>query len=130
MQNTTQQTSQKASQKLTSKEEEIMNLFWEKGALYVRQIVDLYAEPKPHFNTISTMVRILESRGFLAHHKFSGTHQYYAVVSADEFRSGKLSKVVTKYFDNSYLGVVSALVRDEKIPLEELKRLIHEIENQ
>jgi predicted transcriptional regulator len=114
--------------KLTKKEEEIMTLFWERGALFVREIVENCPEPRPHFNTISTMVRTLEERGFLSHKKFGGTFQYYPVVSAVEFRDGKLSSVVAKYFDNSYLGVVSSLVNEHKIPLEELKRLIEEIE--
>lgn len=114
--------------KLTAKEEEIMSCFWERGPLFVREIVDQYPEPKPHFNTISTMVRALEERGFLSHEKYGSTFQYYPVVSAEEFRKGKLSGVVSKYFDNSYLGVVSSLVKEEKIPVEELKRLIEEIE--
>ncbi len=105
-----------------------MSMFWERGPLFVREIVELYPEPRPHFNTVSTMVRALEERGFLRHKKFGGTHQYSAAVSADEFREGKLTGVVSKYFKGSYLGVVSALVREEKIPLDELKRLIEEIE--
>ncbi len=116
--------------KLTAKEEEIMSLFWDIGALFVREIVEWYPEPRPHFNTISTMVRALEERGFLSHKKFGGTFQYYPTMSAEEFRGGKLSNVVAKYFDNSYLGVVSALVREEKVLLEELKELIAEIERQ
>ncbi len=116
--------------KLTAKEEEIMTRFWNDGALFVKEIVEAYPEPRPHFNTISTIVRMLEERGFLSHRKFGGTFQYYAVVSAEEFRNGKLSGIVNQYFDNSYLGVVSSLVREEKIPLDELKRLIAEIEAQ
>ena len=114
--------------KLTPKEEEIMTMVWERGPMFVREMVELYPEPRPHFNTVSTMVRALEERGFLRHKKFGGTHQYSAAVSAGEFREGKLTGVVSKYFDGSYLGVVSALVRDEKIPVDELKRLIEEIE--
>jgi len=114
--------------KLTTKEEEIMSFFWEKGPSFVREIVEQYSDPKPHFNTISTMVRTLEERGFLSHTKFGSTYQYYPVVSAEDFRKGKLSGLVSKYFDNSYLGVVSTLVKEDKIPVEELKRLIEEIE--
>jgi predicted transcriptional regulator len=115
--------------KLTPKEEEIMAMFWERGELFVRQIVESYPEPRPHFNTISTMVRALEERGLLGHTKFGGTFQYFPRVSAEEFAEGKLSGVVDKYFGRSYLGVVSSMVREEKIPLDELKRLIAEIEN-
>jgi predicted transcriptional regulator len=115
--------------KLTPKEEEIMAMFWEHGELFVRQIVESYPEPRPHFNTLSTMVRALEERGLLGHTKFGGTFQYFPRVSAAEFAEGKLSGVVDKYFGHSYLGVVSSMVREEKIPLDELKRLIEEIEN-
>lgn len=90
--------------------------------------MESYPEPRPHFNTISTIVRTLEERGFLSHKKFGGTFQYHPVVSGGEFRRGKLSNVVAKYFGNSYIGVVSSLVNERKIPLEELKRLIEEIE--
>jgi predicted transcriptional regulator len=116
--------------KLTAKEEEIMTIFWERGPLFVREIVESYPEPRPHFNTISTMVRALEERGMVAHKKFGSTYQYFPAVSADEFRGGKLSNVVTKYFAGSYQGVVSALVHEEKISAEELKRIIEEIERQ
>jgi predicted transcriptional regulator len=114
--------------KLTAKEEEIMTMFWERGPMFVREIVENYPAPRPHFNTVSTMVRALEERGMVAHKRFGGTFQYHAAVSAGQFRQGKLSGLVDKYFGRSYLGVVSALVRDEKIPLDELKRLIAEIE--
>ena len=106
-----------------------MNLFWERGALFVREIVELYPEPRPHFNTVSTMVRALEERGLVSHKKFGGTFQYYPAVSATQFGEGKLSGLVDKYFGRSYLGVVSTMVREEKIPLDELKRLIEEIES-
>lgn len=114
--------------KLTTKEEQVMSCFWERGALFVREIVELHPDPKPHFNTVSTVVRSLEERGFLSHTAFGATYQYYPIVSADQFRNSKLSGLVHKYFDNSYLGVVSSLIREEKIPVEELKRLIEEIE--
>ena len=62
--------------KLTKKEEELMQIFWERGPMFVKDIVPLYDEPKPHFNTISTMVRTLESKGFLDHEAFGNTYRY------------------------------------------------------
>lgn len=114
--------------KLTAKEDEIMTLFWEKGAMHVKELIELYPDPKPHFNTISTMVRALEAKGFLAHNKFGYTYQYYPIVTPGEFGEGKLSGVINKYFENSYLDVVSAFVKKDKIQLEELKMLVEEIE--
>ena len=113
---------------LTAKEEEIMGLFWEKGPLFVKEMLAFYDDPKPHFNTLSTVVRGLEEKGFVAHKTFGNTYQYYATVTRDDYRRGTLRGVVSKYFDNSYLGVVSTLVQDEDISLDELKQLIKQVE--
>lgn len=115
-------------EKLTRKEEEIMRKFWSDGPLFVRELQQLYPEPKPHFNTLSTMVRTLESKGYLDHRAYGNTYRYYPVISEDEFRSGTLRGVISRYFHDSYLGAVSALVEEEKISLEELKELIDRIE--
>ena len=114
---------------LSAREEEIMGYFWEKGPLFVKEIVGLYDEPRPHFNTLSTFVRALEEKGYLSHRTFGNTYQYYAVVSRDEFKKKTLKSVISKYFNNSYLGVVSSLVKEEEISLSELKELIREVEN-
>ena len=114
---------------LSAREEEIMGFFWEKGPLFVKEIVGLYEEPRPHFNTLSTFVRALEEKGYLSHRTFGNTYQYYAVVSRDEFKKKTLKSVICRYFNNSYLGVVSSLVKEEEISLSELKELIREVEN-
>ncbi len=117
-------------QKLTVKEEELMCFFWEKGALFVKDILDFYNEPKPHFNTLSTIVRGLEEKGFLSHKAYGNTHQYYAIISHDEYSRGTLTNVISKYFGNSYLHAVSALVKSENITIDELRQLINEVEKQ
>ena len=113
---------------LTVKEEELMGYFWEKGPLFVKEMLAFYEEPKPHFNTLSTIVRGLEDKGFLAHDTFGNTYQYYPVVSEEDFRKGTLRNVISKYFNNSYLSAVSSLVKEEDISLDDLKRLINEVE--
>ena len=113
---------------LTAKEEEIMGYFWEKGPLFVKEILAFYDEPKPHFNTLSTIVRGLEEKGYVAHKAYGNTYQYYAVVSREEFSRRTLRGVIGKYFNNSYLSAVSSLVQEEDISLDELKRLIKEVE--
>lgn len=115
--------------RLTAKEEEIMGFFWEKGPLFVKELLALYAEPKPHFNTLSTIVRGLEEKGYLSHRAFGNTYQYYAVVSRADFSTRTLKQVISKYFQNSYLSVVSSLVKEEEISVDELKELIKEVEN-
>lgn len=87
---------------LTAKEEEIMGFFWEKGPMFVKQLVELYEEPRPHFNTLSTIVRGLEEKGYLSHTAFGNTYQYHAIVSEEEFRRKTLRGVISKYFNNSF----------------------------
>jgi len=82
----------------------------------------------PHFNTLSTIVRGLEEKGFLDHKSYGNTYQYYPVISQEDYKNGALSNVVSKYFKNSYLGVVSSLIEEERISVEELKKLIEKVE--
>ena len=113
---------------LSAREEEIMGFFWEKGPLFVKEIVEFYDEPRPHFNTLSTFVRGLEEKGYVAHRAFGNSYQYYALVSREDFKKKTLKGVISKYFNNSYLGVVSSLVKEEESSVEELKELIREVE--
>lgn len=114
--------------RLTAKEEEIMGYFWEKGPLFVKQLQEYYGDPKPHFNTLSTIVRGLEDKGFLSHNTFGNTYQYYAAVTEEEYSNGTLKNVIAKYFNNSYLGVVSSLIKEEEISVDELRQLLDEVE--
>jgi predicted transcriptional regulator len=111
---------------LTNREEEIMELFWQKGPSYVKEIVDELPEPKPHYNTISTIVRGLEEKGFVGHEQFGNTHRYAAIITREEFSRYTLKSMVGKYFNKSYASVVSMFVEEEKISLEEIKELINQ----
>lgn len=107
-----------------------MHCFWAHGPLFVRELVEMAPEPKPHFNTLSTMVRTLETKGYLSHKSFGSTYQYYPVVSEAEFSRRTLGNVISRYFENSYMGAVSALVEEEKISVDDLRELLDRIENQ
>lgn len=72
-------------EKITAKEERLWDFSGRMGPLFVKEILAFYDEPKPHFNTLSTIVRGLEEKGFLAHHTYGNTYQYYAVVSESDF---------------------------------------------
>lgn len=113
---------------LTVKEEEMMRYFWDNGALFVKQIVEMHPDPKPHFNTISTYVRSLEEKGLLSHESFGNTYRYFAIVSEEEYSNRTLKGVVKKYFNNSYLSVVSSLIKDENISVNEIRNLLDEVE--
>ena len=110
---------------LTNKEEEIMNHYWNRGDMQIRELQSCYDDPKPHVNTLSTLVRILEEKGFLSHRALSARcFQYFATVSRDEYSRGSLKNVISKFFGNSYLDAVSSLVKEEDLTVDDLKKLI------
>lgn len=106
-----------------------MDLYWQHGPMFVRELQEHYEEPRPHFNTLSTMVRILERNGFLDHRQFGNSFQYYPLVTEKEYGRSSIAGVIKNYFNDSYLSAVSNFVKEEKISVEELKELIKEIEN-
>ena len=120
---------QKKMEKLTPKEEEIMRWFWSKGPLFVKELQELYPEPRPHFNTLSTLVRLLEQKGYVTHKAYGKTYQYYACVAEDEFRKSTLKDVVRKYFADSYLQAVSTLVQDNALSDAEIEELTALVKN-
>lgn len=105
-----------------------MDLYWENGPMFVRELLENYAEPKPHFNTLSTMVRILEKNGFLDHKQYGNTYQYFPIISEKDYGRKSIAGEIKNYFNGSYMSVVSAFVKDDKISVEELKTLIEKIE--
>lgn len=113
---------------LTDKEEELMRLLWEHGPMFVSNLLELYPEPKPHFNTVSTVIRRLEAKGFVAHNERSGSFQYYPVAKMETFRSRSLGRIIKSYFKGSYYGAVSTLVAEEKITADELRELLDLVE--
>ena len=117
-------------EKLTKKEEEIMNLFWDNGAMFVKDILDIVPEPKPHFNTISTMVRALEAKGYVSHKAYGNTYQYFATVQRNDFGRKTLKNIIKEYFGNSYKNAVSALVDDGELSSDEIKELLQQVKNQ
>ena len=120
---------EKIMKRLTAKEEEIMQMFWEHGPMFVRELLAFYEEPKPHYNTVSTLVRGLEDKGFVKYRAYGNTYQYYAVVSDKEYKRSALNDVVAQYYNNSYTNVVSAFIEEEGMSVDELKALIAEIES-
>ena len=114
--------------RLTTKEKEIMDLYWKHGPMFVKELLGFYDGPRPHFNTLSTTVRILEKKGFLDHKQFGTSYQYFPTISEQEYGRSSLTGIIKNYFDDSYLSAVSSFVKEEKISVEELKELIKQIE--
>ena len=116
---------------LTKAEIAVMNILWgHEKALSVYEIIAEYPDPKPAYSTVSTFLKILEAKGYVAHEAFGNTHRYYAAVSESEHGKRTLGNVVNRYFGSSYVNAVSSLVQEEKISLDELKSLIELVEKQ
>lgn len=115
-------------QVLTEKEAVIMQLLWDNGPLFVRELLKFYEEPKPHFNTVATTVRILEGKGYVAHEVIGGSHRFFPIARREDFRHRTLSDVIRDYFGNSYKSAVSMLVKEEKLSVDDLKELIDMVE--
>ena len=107
-----------------------MEIFWQKGAMTVNELRKLLPNPNLHQNTVSTQVRMLESNGFLAHEKEGMGYRYHAAVSQDEYSNNAIGRIVMHCFESSYIDAVSALVKDDKITVDELKALIKRIEKE
>lgn len=114
---------------LTNREEEIMGFFWEKGPMFIKELVELFSKPRPHYNTVSTIVRGLEEKGFLDHEQFGNTYRYFSIISREEFSKSSIKNIVSKYFNASYSSVVSMFVEEQKISTEEIQELIRQAES-
>ena len=115
-------------QKLTAKEEEIMHVLWDLKMAFVKDVLAKLPNPKPHYNTVSTVIRKMEDKGFVAHEDFGNTFRYFPIISKEQYRNSFFSHAVNSYFQNSYKNVVSFFAQEEKISAEELREIIKLIE--
>ena len=115
-------------EKLTNKEEEIMRTLWELRKAFVKEVVAELPDPKPHYNTVSTIIRNLEEKGFIGHEAFGKTHRYHPLISKEAYRKKFMQKTISNYFEDSYKNVVSFFAREEKISADELREIIDLIE--
>lgn len=115
--------------KLSSKEKEIMRLLWSHGPLFIRDMLDFYEEPKPHYNTISTFVKQLIEKGFIDYKSYGNSYQYRARISEEDYTEDTIGELVSEFYENSYASVVSLFIKKEKISVDDLKALIAQIEN-
>lgn len=115
-------------QKLTNKEEEIMHILWKLEKAFVKDVLSEVKDDKPHYNTLSTIIRNLEDKGYVGHTAYGNTHQYYPVVTKEEYRKGFMSNAIENYFNNSYKSMISFFAKEEKISAEELREILNMIE--
>lgn len=111
------------SKRLTKAEEEIMQILWDLEEAFVNEIIEKFPEPKPAYNTVSTIVRILVKKKFVAHKAFGKSHQYYPLMSKKEYADKYFSNFVQNYFSNSYQSLVSFLTRQEKLDIKDMEAI-------
>jgi predicted transcriptional regulator len=114
---------------LTKAEEQVMQILWKIEKGFVNDILEHFPNPKPAYNTISTVVRILEKKGFVGHNAYGKTHEYFPLITKKEYTSNYFKGFLSNYFSNSYKSLVSFLANDKNTSisdLEEMKRLMEE----
>lgn len=109
---------------LTRAEEQIMHVLWELERAFVKDIIACLPSPKPAYNTVSTIVRILEKKGFVGHVAFGKTHQYHPLVSKEDYTEAFLRSFVRNYFDDSYQELVSFFAKDKNISVADLEDIL------
>jgi BlaI family transcriptional regulator, penicillinase repressor len=114
---------------LTRAEEQIMQVLWRLKKAYVRDILDQLPRPKPAYNTVSTIIRILEKKGFVGYHAHGKTHEYFPLVTKKSYRRNYFKGFLASYFGNSYQALASYFTNEENLSLqelEEIKKLVDE----
>ena len=116
--------------KLTRKEEEVMKILWKLEKAFVKDIIEEYDEPKPHYNTVSSLVRLLQDKGIVGFTQYGNTYEYFPLMTKEEYRKTFMKQVVSDYFDNSYKSAVAFFVKEKGLSPAELEELIKLIKEQ
>jgi BlaI family transcriptional regulator, penicillinase repressor len=115
---------------LTKAEEQVMQNLWKLGKGFVKDVVELFEDPKPAYNTVSTIIRILEKKEFVSYKAYGNTYEYFPVVSKEEYTQRTMKKFVGNYFGNSYKNLFSFFSKNENLSLKELEELKQVIEKE
>jgi BlaI family penicillinase repressor len=116
--------------KLAKREEQIMQACWHLEKAYIKEIIAELPAPRPHYNSVATMVRILEDKGFLSHESLGNTFRYFPVVSKEEYQKQAVGDIVRQYFNNSYPSMLAFFAREQKISKAEINEIMNIIKSQ
>ena len=108
---------------LTKAEEQIMQVLWGLEKALIHDILNRLPEPKPAYNTVSTIVRILEQKGFIGHRAFGRTHEYYPLINKKDYTRSYFRNFISNYFGNSYHSLTSFFTKEENLSLKELEEI-------
>ncbi|SHJ38581.1 Predicted transcriptional regulator [Hymenobacter daecheongensis DSM 21074] len=110
---------------LTKAEEQVMQVLWQRGPSFVKDVLAEMPAPPPAYNTVSTIIRILEQKGFVGHEAFGRTHRYFPLVAQDAYRRFSLRKLLGGYFGGSFSRLVSFFAKEEDLDAAQLEQLLH-----
>ena len=114
---------------LTRAEEQIMKILWEIKKGFVKDVIEKLPEPKPAYNTVSTIIRILENKGFVDHNAYGKTYEYYPLVDRDSYRSFFLKNFLGNYFGGKFEKMVSFFARDNNMDMEDMEELLKHVQD-
>lgn len=120
----------KSMKELTKAEEQIMQILWEIEKGFVKDVLKHFPEPRPAYNTVSTIIRILQDKGFVSHRAYGRTHEYYPLVSKEDYTRSQMTNLVSNYFSNSFEKMISFFAREKKISLSEMEDIIKLMEKE
>ncbi|MBE0667127.1 MAG: BlaI/MecI/CopY family transcriptional regulator [Bacteroidales bacterium] len=109
---------------LTKAEEEVMQILWRLKKGFVKEILEKFEEPRPAYTTVSTIIRILQEKGFVDYKAYGRTHQYFPVITKDDYKKAQMSSFVKDYFSNSYQNMVSFFAREKNISVREMEGIM------
>jgi len=115
---------------LTKAEDQVMQILWKIGKGVVKDIMEEMPEPRPAYNTVSTIVRILETKGFVDHKAYGKTHEYFPTITKEKYTKFYLNNLLKGYFDGSFQNLVSFFARENKLETKDLEKLMDEIKKQ
>ena len=112
---------------LTKAEEQIMQLLWEQEKAFVKDIVEQMPDPKPAYNTVSTIIRILEKKGFIGHNAYGKTHEYFPLIARKDYTRTYMKSFISNYFSGSFQEMVSFFAKEDKMSVADLDELIDDV---
>lgn len=116
------------TKELTKAEDQIMQILWKLGKGFVKDIIDQMPNPKPAYNTVSTITRILEKKGFVGYKAYGKTHEYYPLVAKEKYTKFYLNNMLSGYFNGSFQNLVSFFAKEEKLALHDIDKLMKKLE--
>ena len=115
--------------KLAKREEQIMQVFWQLEKAFIKEIIPLLPDPKPHYNSVATMVKILEEKGFLDHEAVGNVYRYFPVVKKEDYQKHAMQDIVSQYFDNSYPRMLAFFAKQQNLSEQELNEILEQIKS-